>query len=218
MPSRLNLLIDLLHAAGEAALATQSTALPGFPFASYLPFVPDEQQRPVFFISRLAEHTQNLLKDDRASLLLRQPGSGPEVVRATLVGHVRPVDADDLLRARYLRYQPEAEQFLDFADFRFFRLEPVRARTIGGFAQAGWLDGGRLTAAPALAPAEEAGWIEQFGSSVAADAALLGIDPFGVDLRRDGRRERLTFRPGPVVGEAVGPALARCLAKRKPVA
>ncbi|MBI4740208.1 MAG: hypothetical protein HY777_01340 [Betaproteobacteria bacterium] len=40
----------------------------------------------------MAEHTQNLLKDGRASLLLRRPEPGAKLARATLLGHVRPAD------------------------------------------------------------------------------------------------------------------------------
>jgi putative heme iron utilization protein len=39
--SRLELLIDLLHSVPEAALATHSTTLDRFPFASAVPFVTD---------------------------------------------------------------------------------------------------------------------------------------------------------------------------------
>jgi putative heme iron utilization protein len=219
MSSRQDLLLDLLHGTADAVLATHSLALPGFPFATHLPFAPDAGHSPVFLISPLAEHTQNLLKDERASLLLRQPGAGAERGRATLVGHARPFEADELFVARYLRYQPEAGRFLQLGDFRFFRLEPSRVRIIGGFAQAGWLEGARLTSMPTLPIEEEARWFARFHNEFPGQK-LLGIDPFGLDLRREGtqdapgtQRERLLFDPGPVLGDAVGPAIARLLAR-----
>ena len=171
MKSRSENLIDLLHGCSDAALATHSLAVPGFPFVTALPFATDERHRPVFLISGLAEHTQNLAADARASLLVRRLLPAGEMVRATLVGHVRPIDAEPLLVARYLRYQPDAERFLQLGDFRFFRLEPVRARIVGGFAQAGWLAGDRLTDSPAL-PLNEEAELPRF-----AAAALAGDCP-----------------------------------------
>ena len=63
-------LIHLLHSASQLYLATHSTQLDGFPYATALPFALDAQQRPLILISQLAEHTRNLLADGRASLLL----------------------------------------------------------------------------------------------------------------------------------------------------
>ncbi len=211
MRSRHDALLDLLHTTGEAVLASHSVAMPGFPFATHLPFAPDARHCPIFLISSLAEHTQNLLKDSRASLLLRKPGASAELARATLVGHVRPLEVNDVLVARYLRYQPEAERFLQLGDFRFFKLEPQRIRIIGGFAQAGWLEGSRLLDTPTLSLTEEAEWIGRFRADFADRCQLLGIDSFGLDIRREDRRERLLFDPGPLLGEAVGPAIGRAL-------
>jgi hypothetical protein len=219
MASRLSLLLDLLHGTGDAALATHSVTMEGFPFASAVAFVTDPRHQPVLLISRLAEHTQNVLRDERASLLLRQADGGAEAVRATLVGSLRPLETEPLLAARYQRYHPEAAPFFELGDFALFRLETKRIRVIGGFAQAGWLDGERLATAPSLPLADEAAWIERWQGELPEGLTLLGIDPFGVDLRRNGVRERLLFKPGPVIGEAVGAALARALSPapaRKP--
>lgn len=214
MLSRQDLILDLLHGATDAVLATHSQTLPGFPFATLLPFATDSGHHPVFLISGLAEHTQNLLKDERASLLLRKPGSGADLARATLVGNVRAIQTDDLLIARYLRYQPEAERFLQLGDFRFFRLKAVRIRTIGGFAQAGWLEGERLASLPSLSLADEAAWITRFAGEFPEGEQLLGVDAFGLDTLRGAQRHRHLFDPGPVVGAAVGPAISRVLARK----
>lgn len=210
MTSRLDTLLDLLHTADEAALATHSAALPGFPFASSLPFAPDTGHRPVFLISRLAEHTQNLLKDGRASVLLRKSGGGAEVVRATLVGEVEPIESEPLLEARYLRYQPAAERLLQFGDFGFFRLQPQRIRIISGFAQASWLDGERLSGLPSLSLNDEAACLKRF-QDASKHASLLGIDAFGIDLMSSGRRERRPFSEAPVAADALDRAVAGAL-------
>jgi putative heme iron utilization protein len=203
MLPRLQILIDLLHRSADAALASHSVAMPGFPFASALPFATDGQHRPIILISRLSEHTQNLLADARASLLVyRRTGNG-EMARATVIGPVTPIEAEPLLVARYLRYQPEAELFLQLGDFRFFRLEPLQARIIGGFAQAAWLAGERLTGEPALSLADEQAALEALAPSVPKGAELLGIDCFGVDLQSRGERRRLAFDAPPRTGDAL---------------
>ena len=119
MKSRLAVLIDLLHRCPDGALATHSVAMPGYPFATALPFAIDQQHRPLFLISRLAEHTQNLAVHPRASLLVRIPLAAGEVARATVAGPVAPIDAEPLLVERYLRYQPDAERFLQLGDSVF---------------------------------------------------------------------------------------------------
>lgn len=203
MLPRLQILIDLLHRSADAALASHSVAMPGFPFASALPFATDGQHRPIILISRLSEHTQNLEADARASLLVyRRTGNG-EMARATVIGPVTPIEAEPLLVARYLRYQPEAELFLQLGDFRFFRLEPLQARIIGGFAQAAWLAGERLTGEPALSLAEEQAVLEALAPSVPTGAELLGVDCFGIDLHSRGERRRLAFDAAPRTGDAL---------------
>src|SRR4051794_12290751 len=52
------------------SLSTHSRKFPGFPFGSMMPFAADGLGRPVFFISTMAMHTQNLHQDGRASLLV----------------------------------------------------------------------------------------------------------------------------------------------------
>lgn len=202
MRSRLEILVDLLHAQDTAALATQSSALPGYPFASTVAFAPDAHHRPLLLISRLAEHTRNLAADSRASLLVSQAMSGGEIARASLVGRVVRVEADRLLVARYLRYQPAAERFLQLGDFAFHRFEPERVLVVGGFAQAGWLDGSALLAAPSLASDAEAELLA-VPRALPDGTELLGFDLFGIDVRQNGARRRVGFDAAPVAPETL---------------
>jgi heme iron utilization protein len=195
MESRLDTLIDLLHHCADGALATHSVAMPGYPFATALPFATDDQHRPIFLISRLAEHTQNLAADARASLLVRVLLTEGEMARATVVGNVAPIEVEPLLVERYLRYQPEAERFLQFGDFAFYRLEPAKIRIIGGFAQAGWLDGERIAVPPRLTLADERVLLDVL--TVPEGISLLGIDCFGVDLAVGEQRRRVAFDNAP---------------------
>lgn len=187
-------LVNLLHSAAHATLATHSTQLAGFPFASALPFVVDAEQRPLLLISRLAEHTRNLQADPRASMLVC---AGADDVlsgaRLTLLGEITPFAADAALLARYLRYLPDGERYLALGDFAFYRLQPQRARFIAGFGQMGWLEAESWHNLPLLPLAQEATLLAELQPTLPADTRLLGLDCFGIDLQRVGQRQRLPF-------------------------
>lgn len=211
MLSRLELLIDLLHSVQEAALATHSTTLEGFPFASAVPFVTDEHHRPILLISGLAEHSRNLAANPRASLMIAKGLGEGEMARVSLMGELSPIDADPLLVARYLRYHPHAERFLQLGDFRFHRFELARVLTVGGFAKASWLEGSRLIEAPVISLADEAALLAQHEQDASKDCQLRGIDAFGADAILDGKSERIRFTAGPVTKEAWLPTLNQAL-------
>jgi hypothetical protein len=213
MLSRLELAIDLLHSASDAALATHSSSLPGFPFASSVPFIVDEHQRPVFLISGLAEHTRNLAANSRASLMIAKPLGEGEVARISMVGEVHSMDRDPDLVTRYLRYHPHAERFLQLGDFRFHRLEPIRVLTIGGFAKASWLEGERLLEAPSISLEQETALIDAGNGRLRGEITLTGVDPYGADLVTDQGRIRIRFGVGPVAEDALLPTLLRELEK-----
>ncbi len=211
MVSRLKTLIDLLHASGDIALATHSTAVVGFPYVTEVAYATDEHHRPVLLISRLAEHTQNLLTDSRASLLVARSLGEGEIARTSLVGNVVEIEPSPMLVARYLRFHPEAEHFLQLGDFRFFRIDPLRIRVVGGFAQAGWLDGKQLIDAPHITLENEAHLIESAQVSLPGGIELLGVDAYGVDYRTGDTRKRAVFKVGPVLADAAHAALHRVL-------
>src|SRR5207244_12810414 len=88
----------------------------GYPFASVVASAVGSGGQPLFLFSRLAEHTQNLGADPRASLLVCEaPPSGKAVsplalARVTLVGEVERLGESDERSARevYLRAHAEA--------------------------------------------------------------------------------------------------------------
>jgi putative heme iron utilization protein len=196
---------QVLHAAPSGALATQSRRMPGYPYASALPFALDEQHRPVFLISRLAEHTANLIADSRASLLVCE-SDGDDVLataRLTLVGDAAQFEPSGELVARYLRYHPDAGQYLALGDFAFFRFTPKRARFVAGFGRMGWVDEGEWADAAILPLADEAALITELAGVQASGVRLLGIDPYGFDVMRDRVRERRRFADAPVEAGAL---------------
>ena len=63
----------LVYLGRIGSLSTVSGKQPGFPFGSVMPYGLDERGRPIFLVSTMAMHTQNLKADPRASLLVTQP-------------------------------------------------------------------------------------------------------------------------------------------------
>ena len=63
----------LVYLGRIGSLSTLSRKQSGFPFGSVMPYGLDEHGRPIFLISTMAMHTQNLQADSRASLLVTQP-------------------------------------------------------------------------------------------------------------------------------------------------
>lgn len=206
-------IVDLLHSAPHAVLCTQSTQLPGYPYGTAVPLVVDGQQQPLLLISALAEHTRNLLADPRASLAVVATGQAnvQDAARLTLLGDCRPHAASAAETARYLRYLPAAEHYLQL-DFQFFRFIPQRARYIGGVGRMGWLDASAWQALPGLDADAEAALLDEFSGQLADGQRLLGIDACGADLDDGGQRRRLAFAGTASDTAAMRSALAAALA------
>lgn len=140
------------------SLSTHSRKLPGFPFGSMMPFAVDNLGRPVFFISTMAMHTQNLQQDGRASLLITQPdvsGDPLASARLTLVGTAAVAPADEV-RDIYLSRYENARYWQEYADFAYYRLAVEGVYFIGGFGVMGWVAAEEYAAA-APDPLAEAG-------------------------------------------------------------
>jgi putative heme iron utilization protein len=200
----LNPVVNLLHQSAYGALATHSKQIAGYPFATVLPFVADDEHCPVFLISSLAEHTKNLIADPRASFLITEPGAQNVLTgaRLTLVGDSSRFDAPPALVARYLRYQPDAEQYLELGGFSFFRLVPKRLRLVAGFGHMGWIEEEEWCTAAALALELEQRQLALLGDAVPG-VRLLGLDRYGCDGEVAGSRHRWVFPDGPVAAESV---------------
>jgi len=126
-----------------ATLSTVSRKLPAYPFGSLMPYSIDGIGRPVFLISNMAMHTQNIQADHRASLFVAQAGDGDPLgtARATLVGDVFLVPEDEVGEARqlYLSRYESSRSWVDFGDFGFYRLQPLDIYYVGGFGVMGWV-------------------------------------------------------------------------------
>lgn len=124
-------------------LSSNSVKHPGWPFGSVMPYALTADGAPLFLISGMAIHTQNVLDDPRASLLVMQSGNASDplgLARATLLGTVTRIDdVPDELRRAYLERHPNARHWIDYSDFGFFRLDVTQLYFVGGFGVMGWV-------------------------------------------------------------------------------
>jgi putative heme iron utilization protein len=183
----------LLHLSSVATLSTISRKQPGFPFGSLMPYALDAAGRPLFLISTMAMHTQNLKAEPRASLFVAQPAPDGDVLgaaRVTLVGNVLPIPDIEKPEARelYLKAHPNSQYWVDFTDFAFFRLEPVDVYYVGGFGVMGWVTAPAYAAAQPDPLAEAAQGILDHMNADHADALVLltrthtALDPEAVTM------------------------------------
>jgi heme iron utilization protein len=204
----------IIRRSRSAALATSIGNQDGHPYASFVTVACDMDGSPVMLFSELADHTQNLSVEPRASLLFeatsrrRNPQTGP---RVTLSGKIRKTK-DKRLSARFLARHPDAALYAGFGDFAFYKMTVDRAHWVGGFAKARWLGAKHFmyrdsSAINAIAEAE-ASVLEHMNAdhSDALDACaqglgrrrglgwrMIGLDPEGFDLCCDARFFRLDF-------------------------
>lgn len=193
MKIELTPVIHLLHSAQHSTLASQSLQMPGYPYATVLPNVLDDYHRPVLLISALAEHTKNILANGRVSISIVEPGCDnvQAGARLSIIGDAEQFEADEALKSRYLRYLPDAEQYL-MLDFMFFRIQPQRIRYIGGVGKMGWLEADAL-GQDSIGLNVEAGLLALASQHTQIGIRLLGIDNFGMDYCVDGQQKRLSF-------------------------
>lgn len=203
----------IVHSQAVGALSTLSQSMPGFPFGSVVTYVLDQFGAPVFLLSDLAQHSRNIQHDAKSSLLVLESGTEEGVLargRVTLVGETRLFEPDEQLRARYLRYFPDAAGFMQTHDFRFYRMEVARVRFIGGFGRIHWIEG-RSYLAPVAEGliAAEAGALAHMnadhqqalqdycrfyhGIEAPGEVRMLGIDAEGFDLQCSQGRLRCQF-------------------------
>src|SRR5208282_3760392 len=134
----------LVHVGRVGSLSTHSRKQQGFPFGSVMPYGLDDQANPVFLISTMAMHTQNVQADPRSSLLVAQPdaiGDPLGASRVTLLGNILPVPAPEVAGARklYLARHANSKYWVDFDDFSFYRMGVVDVYYVGGFGVMGWV-------------------------------------------------------------------------------
>jgi putative heme iron utilization protein len=190
-------------------LATLSRRHPGHPFASVMPYAPNAAGRPLLLISGMAMHTQNLIAEPRASLLVAErvlaPGQPEDPLalgRVTLLGRAERLDGPAASEARdvYLDRHPRARHWVDFEDFAFWRLGVDELYVVGGFGAMEWVTPQAYAAAEPDPLADAAGEILAHmnadhapalvayaralaGVADAESAEMVAVDRLGFQLR-----------------------------------
>jgi len=125
----------LLREGRSGALATLMQGS-GDPYCSLVNVATAADGSPLLLISTLAVHTRNILADPRVSLMIdeRRQGDSLEGARIMLLGTAEPI-ADNDIRRRYLVRQPEAEMYVGFTDFSFYRMALKGAHLVAGFGR-----------------------------------------------------------------------------------
>lgn len=173
----------LLYLGRVGSLSTHSRKQPGFPFGSVMPYGLDDHGNPVFLISTMAMHTQNLLEDTRASLLVTEPDAGGDPLgasRITLMGNVLPVPEAGVAEARkqYLARHADSKYWVDFQDFSFYRMSVVDVYYVGGFGVMGWVSAPEYYSAQPDPLADSAIGIIQHMNADHGDALILLAQAF----------------------------------------
>jgi putative heme iron utilization protein len=168
----------LVYLGRTGSLSTVSKKQPGFPFGSVMPYGLDEKGRPIFLISTMAMHTQNLVADQRASLLVTQAdGDGDPLgaSRVTLVGNVLSIPQPEIAEARklYLERYANSKYWVDFEDFSFYRMDVVDVYYVGGFGVMGWVKAAEYDEAQPDPLADVAGGIIVHMNADHKDALIL---------------------------------------------
>lgn len=184
----------LMRAARSGTLAS---SLAGQPFASLVTPACAPDGALLLFLSDLSEHTRHLRADARCSVLVCGPApeANPQTApRVTITGLAQAID-DTALKARFLSVHPYASLYAGFADFHLWRIRPLAALFVGGFARAIRLRSADLAPDPdavaAVAAAEADILAHCNGHHAAALAAIAGspgdwqliaVDVDGCDL------------------------------------
>jgi heme iron utilization protein len=169
-----------------------------------MPYALDAQGRPIFLVSTMAMHTQNLHADQRASLFVTEPGASGDPLgssRVTLIGSVSRIPEPELAAALtvYLTRYSDSKYWVDFDDFFFYRMDVLDVYYVGGFGVMGWVAASDYSEAQPDPLAEHKSDIMQhmnadhkdalivlakrFAGIEAQEAAMTSVDRLGFNVR-----------------------------------
>jgi hypothetical protein len=184
----------------KGILSTHSAKFEGYPFGSVAPFVLNHQGMPTILISSIAEHTKNIMQNAHVSLVVFENEEDLQAnARLTLLATAEQTDKQNILmRARYLRYIPQATQYFEMHDFSFYTLHITHARYIAGFGKMGWIEGESMQIPTNPLFVEEPGILEHMNTDHTENlkaycqhyyqistqqVEMVGIDSLGFDVR-----------------------------------
>ena len=122
-------------------VAHLATLRAGAPMASMTLYLADGQFAAFYVhVSRLAWHTQDMLKDPRVALSIAEADDGRAdpftLMRVTVRGDALELENEDSsLKAAWLARFPEQAINFQLADFSFWKIAPREARFVAGFGR-----------------------------------------------------------------------------------
>ncbi len=122
----------------NARSATLATAQDGIPHAALVTPALDHDGQPLLLLSELATHTRQLRANPACALLFtgHAAEANPQTTpRLCLTGEARLVEGAGK-RDIFLKIHPYASLYMDFADFKFWKLFILGSNYVGGFANA----------------------------------------------------------------------------------
>ncbi len=135
----------LAHIIRNTRVASLATLRDEKPHASMVAYVPVENFSAFYIhVSRLAQHTMDMLKDRNVSLLITETDDGRAdpltLARVSIRGTAEAIQNGEPgytpIKDSYLARFPEAEQLFKLADFSFWRINPKGGRYVAGFSKA----------------------------------------------------------------------------------
>jgi heme iron utilization protein len=137
-------LLSLAHLVRTERVAALGTLRSGAPLVSMVPYaVADDCTTFWLHLSRLAFHTQDILKDPRVSLMIAETDTrtkNPQMLARVSIQSeaiVLPKFSTEYEPAKtlYLAKLPDTEMSFGLGDFDFYRIEPRTARYVAGFGR-----------------------------------------------------------------------------------
>lgn len=134
----------LAHLIRTQRIAAFGTLRDGGPLVSMILYAVSSDFSSFYIhASRLAQHTQDMLKDPRVSLMIAETDIGAQVpqtlTRVSIRGEavaVPPTAADyEEAKSIYLQKFPEAAFNFTLGDFSIYKIEPRTARYVAGFGK-----------------------------------------------------------------------------------
>lgn len=129
----------------DTRIASLGTLRDEYPQVSMVAFIHNEDFSAFYiFISRLAQHTVDIQKDNRVSLMICETDDNrtdpQSLARVTIRGKAEIIQNGEpgysLLKKQYLERFIESEQLFNLTDFNFWRITPRGGRYVAGFAKA----------------------------------------------------------------------------------
>ena len=218
---------DILQQGYQGILCTNSKELPGYPFGSVVPYILNANCQPVILISTIAQHTKNIIYDNKVSLVVTAAGADDlqSVGRVTYIGDACQLDdqANDAVE-RYYEFFPHTRDYHKTHGFNFYSIGLQLVRYIGGFGEIFWFGKDKFLMPNPFSLEQEQGilhhmnrdhaeaikhYCDLYNIQVTDDQnpVMIGIDSEGFHIRIGKRIHRINFRQSVNTNEEARKAL-----------